>query len=106
MTPDWQEHPEVREELIQAHGYYLEVGGSDLGDLFIDKMEATATLIVRWPSAAPRYQVRRRRSVVRSLRIRSFPYRLIYTARAGSILVLAYAHEKRRPGYWEHRLDR
>lgn len=42
-------------------------------------------------------------SVRRAVVPRSFPYVLFYYVREGDVVVLAVAHEKRRPGYWAHR---
>ncbi|MCC7419912.1 MAG: type II toxin-antitoxin system RelE/ParE family toxin [Planctomycetaceae bacterium] len=40
----------------------------------------------------------------RSLRVRRFPYRLIYLVEDPDlILILAVAHTGRRPGYWQRR---
>ncbi len=33
-----------------------------------------------------------------------FPYSVIFREEANSILILAIAHAKRRPGYWAKRL--
>jgi len=33
-----------------------------------------------------------------------FPFNLIYTIEPGRILIIAVAHQKRRPGYWAYRL--
>lgn len=35
--------------------------------------------------------------------IRGYPYRIVYTVEPDAILILAYAHERREPGYWLHR---
>jgi hypothetical protein len=43
--------------------------------------------------------------MIRTWHLGKFPYRLVYAVRGGEILVLAYAHESRRPGYWAHRLN-
>jgi hypothetical protein len=34
------------------------------------------------------------------------PYSIIYTETAGEIRVWAFAHHKRRPGYWKRRLPK
>lgn len=33
-----------------------------------------------------------------------FPYGIVYFVRDDEVLVVAYAHERRRPGYWRERL--
>ena len=32
-----------------------------------------------------------------------FPYQVVYRVRPNEILILAFAHLKRRPGFWKHR---
>lgn len=41
--------------------------------------------------------------VIRRAAVRGFPYRIVYTVGAESIEVLAFAHDKRKPGYWRDR---
>lgn len=105
MTLDWQEHPEARAEFLDAHERYLAIEGGTLGDEFADVVEAAAELILEWPEAPPPLGGRQREPVIRTWHLGKFPYRLVYTVRGGEILVLAYAHESRRPGYWAHRLN-
>jgi len=38
--------------------------------------------------------------------MRGFPFLLVYSIEVDHILVVAAAHNKRRPGYWLDRLDR
>ena len=41
---------------------------------------------------------------IRWVRVRKFPYILIFAQElSGTVLVLALAHAKRRPGYWKRR---
>ena len=44
--------------------------------------------------------------VVRSKRVRVFPYRVLYYLTDTSVVIVAYAHTRRKPRYWQHRLDR
>jgi hypothetical protein len=36
--------------------------------------------------------------------VRKFPYAVVFITHADTIHVLAYAHAKRRPLYWAHRI--
>jgi toxin ParE2 len=40
---------------------------------------------------------------LRQCRLRRFPYSVIYVEESDAILVIAVAHQKRRPGYWRDR---
>lgn len=104
MTLDWNEHPEAREEFLTAHERYLGIEDGRLGDEFVEAAESAADLILQWQNAPPPYRGRRSEPMIRTWHLGKFPYRVIYTVRDGGILVLAYAHEARRPGYWSHRL--
>ena len=42
---------------------------------------------------------------VRRCRLRRFPYSVIYTVEAGEVLVLAVAHQHRKPSYWQDRIN-
>ncbi len=41
---------------------------------------------------------------VRVKLLNPFPYSLLYSVEESEILVIALAHQKRRPGYWRDRL--
>jgi plasmid stabilization system protein ParE len=40
----------------------------------------------------------------RVFRLRRFPYHLVYVEQPAGVLVIAVAHNRRRPGYWRRRL--
>ena len=105
MTLDWNEHPEAREEYLDALARYASIDGGDLGEEFADEADAAADLILQWPDAPPPYRGRRREPMIRTWHLGKFPYKFVYAVRDGEIFVLAYAHESRRPGYWTHRLS-
>lgn len=105
MTLDWNEHPEARDEFLDAHDRYLGIDDGRLGDEFADEAEAAAELILQWPDAPPPYRGRQSEPMIRSWHLGKFPYRLVYAIRDSEVFVLAYAHEGRRPDYWAHRLD-
>lgn len=42
-----------------------------------------------------------REPIVRREGVSGFPYGVVYVVRAEEIVILAYAHDRRRPGYWE-----
>ncbi|WP_026820334.1 hypothetical protein [Arthrobacter castelli] len=83
MTLDRNEHPEAREEFLDAHERYLGVGDGRLGDEFVDAAEAAAELILRWPEAPPPYGGQRRDPMIRTWHLDKFPHRLLYVVRDG-----------------------
>lgn len=106
MTIDWYEHPEAREELLEAHARYAGIDDGRLGEDFLIAVESAVDLITRWPEAPPPYLGALRHPPIRALRLSRFPYHLVFAVIDGRIIVLAYAHDARRPGYWAGRIGR
>lgn len=101
MTPlPWREHPSAREDYLDGLAWYAdqELG---LGDRFADAVDGGIDLIREWPNAAPLY---RGHQNIRCKSIAVFPYVIVYFVLDHKVVVVAYAHEKRQPGYWHDRL--
>ena len=94
--------PEVREELREAAKWY-EARRPGLGREFMAEFKRGIAAILRSPRMWPRDPDYADHEVRRFL-LRRFPYVLIYTVEAGSVLLLAVAHSGRRPNYWRVRL--
>jgi toxin ParE1/3/4 len=90
--------PEARRELIDAASFYGEQGGAELGLAFIDEFEHARNLLSINPEMGAEWRVSARR-----LPLRRFPYSVIYQLRSGEVRIIALAHQRRRPGYWNHR---
>lgn len=104
MTFEWSEHPAARQELFDAVVWYDDQERG-LGDRLADELAAGVQLIREWPDAAPLYRGRSRTPPIRAKGIDVFPYRIVYVVRDDEVIVVAYAHERRRPGYWRKRLS-
>lgn len=91
--------PVANSELAEAVQWYeSQVPG--LGDKLLAEVLAATSLIEQFPSAWHRLSKR-----TRSHRLNRFPYSVIYTQRdSHEILILAFAHQHRRPTYWRDRL--
>lgn len=90
-------HARATTEAIEAFRYYEErVPG--LGVSFLLDLGEAGRLIGEHPEASPLVGEEIRRKLCRR-----FPYSLLYTVEPERILVLAVAHHKRRPGYWQER---
>lgn len=96
MTP-FKQSVGARLELLDAIRYYNRQRPG-LGEEFIDEVNQLCAAIVanplRW---APDERGRRRALMKR------FPYKLIFRVRAEDVYLIAAAHNKRAPGYWESR---
>jgi plasmid stabilization system protein ParE len=84
-------------ELNEAVDFYdLESPG--LGDVFLAEFERALTQVEAFPEAAEPLRDRVRRHL-----LHTFPYALLYSLRADEVRILAVAHQRRRPFYWEDR---
>lgn len=98
MTFDF--HPEARAEYLAAMAYY-EGERVGLGSEFVQDVESAIQMILVYPSAFPALG-----ADVRRCMLRRFPYGILYATLDESILVIAVAHAKRPPGYWQSRQPR
>lgn len=103
MTPSWREHAEALDE-YRAAATWHESNRSGWGNVFMDAVDATIESIpdpsVEWGF----HRHRRRTPQVYSRSAAGFPYDIVYLRVDEEIVAVAYAHERRRPGYWERRL--
>ena len=99
----WREHPAAREEYLDALAWYDDQEAG-LGDRLGDDLDNGVDFIREWPDSAPLYRGRQRIPRLRRKGTDVFPYGIIYFVRDDEVIVVAYAHERRRPGYWRKRL--
>jgi plasmid stabilization system protein ParE len=91
-------HEEADAEVNEAAKYYEEREPS-LGLLFLAAVEEAVEKVLANPEAFQLVGDEIRRKI-----IGRFPYSLLYVIEPDRIRVIAVAHQKRRPGYWSHRL--
>lgn len=86
-------------ELDEAIAWYA-AQAPGLGDGFLVEFLRCIEVIRRhpdgWHPLAP---------AIRRCRLRRFPYGVVYTVESGDVLVLAIAHQHRKPGYWQSRVN-
>lgn len=104
MTLAQREHPEAVAEFDAAVRWY-EAQNPGSGLALIDRAQQGRHDISDWPNAAPPLTTADDGTVIRSKAIRGYPYRIVFTVEPDAILILAYAHERREPGYWLQRLN-
>jgi plasmid stabilization system protein ParE len=94
--------PEAEDELAEAVEWY-ERSYAGRGTRFFAAVEDAIEHILRGPLSYPPFLGTRARSVL----VGRFPYRIVYALRAKNTLrILAFAHTRRRPGYWRRRVTR
>ncbi len=92
-------HPKARLELNEATDHY-EKRQRGLGWDFLEEVQLTIRRILDFPNAWQPLSANTRRCLTNR-----FPFGLIYQVKADEIRIIAIAHQKRRPGYWQGRLD-
>ena len=91
-------HPLAEQELIDAAAYYEEQS-KGLGLAYLSEVEHAVNFLIRYPQAGVVV-----RGSVRQLILPRFPYSLLYRILAeNQIRILAMAHHKRKPQYWNSR---
>lgn len=96
MTPV-KYHEAAEEELLNEIAY-LELRLPGLGRRFYTEIQRAENLVAQFPESGPEISPGIRKFVVRV-----FPFSLIYSIEKDSVLFLAVAHQRRRPGYWLRR---
>lgn len=87
--------PEAHEELAAAHRWYLERNRQTAERLYRE-VDAAIDRIAADPTSLPLYD-----DVHRFLKLRTLPYVIVFHVKPNAVEVLAVAHTRRRPGYWQ-----
>ena len=80
-----------------AYDWYFE-RNPEAAASFTQEVEASLATIAENPSMWPSYIEGTRRRV-----LRRFPFSIVYRVKESNILIVAFAHGRRRPGYWRNR---
>lgn len=87
---------------IEAAAVWYEGRRPGLGSEFMRAIEVALDAIAEVPESWPRWQAG---FPYRKYVLRRFPFVVFFTAEGVGIQVVAFAHAKRRPGYWVRRSD-
>lgn len=90
--------PPAQAELLDGISFYSAIR-PELGQRF----EQAVADAVRGAVAHPERGAPRSKNTRRWL-VKGFPYGVVYRASAEEVLVVAVAHERRRPGHWMQRV--
>jgi plasmid stabilization system protein ParE len=90
-------------EMAEAAAWY-ESRVDRLGERFLREAEAAFARVDEKPLTGSPWKHGRLPDGVRRMFLRSFPYSVIYILEP-SVVIVAVAHARRRPGYWVKRLD-
>lgn len=90
--------PDADQEMLEAARYYQSLA-SGLGDDYLDEVERAVHSIATSPQTWPILESDFRRRLVKR-----FPFGVIYRIEPDKILIIAVAHLRKKPGYWENRI--
>jgi len=88
------------EELTEASQFY-ESKSAGLGTDFLDAVQQTVDVLRRQPLIGQEVGMGLRKALTHT-----FPFTIIYSPEEKEILIVAVAHQRRKPGYWRGRIGR
>jgi len=88
----------AQQEFNEAKEFY-EIGQAGIGVRFAKEIKNSILRIKQYPSAWPI-----ERGEVRHYLVHKFPYKILYSIQQDSIILLAFAHQHRKPDYWIERI--
>src|SRR6266568_4112296 len=91
-------HPAAAQEAESAYDWYA-ARNPAVAHGFVEELRHAVAAVAENPRAWLRYGDRARRYV-----FPRFPFSLVYVLRGDDVDVIAVAHGRRRPGYWQSRL--
>ena len=94
--------PEATAELQESALWY-EAQRSGLGLAFVAAVDRAVEHLTAWPHTGATVAGVSANLSVRKISVSRFPYYLAYVVTSDVIRVLAVAHDRRRPGYWQPR---
>ena len=86
------------EELSEAAKFY-EAYSIGLGTDYLNEVQHAIDLVCEFPELGQAVDQGLRRVV-----LHRFPFSLIYSVETDAIVIVALAHQRRRPGYWKSRI--
>lgn len=94
---------EAEEELIEAEKWY-ERQRAGLGQEFRTAIDEGMERLLKAPLAASPHVNLPLSIGARRIFVRRFPYSIVFIEHGEDLWVVAFAHHRRRPGYWRERL--
>ena len=88
----------AEEEMTEASVFY-ETASAHLGADFLDDIDHVINLLRNYRMLGQQVEKNFRRAL-----LRHFPFSLIYAIETDAIVIVAVAHQSRRPGYWRDRV--
>ena len=91
--------PQAQAEFDDVRRYYNRQK-TGLGDDFTEMVRQSLRRVLAQPESCPvEFEDIRRAALKR------FPYKLLYSIETDHLYVIAVAHQHRKPGYWQDRIE-
>lgn len=105
MRRTLRQEPEASAELEDAAVWY-DSQQPGLGLELVRAVDVALERIAQWPHIGQRFPGVPNDVPVRRFPVNRFPYHVAYLEWEGVIRILAFAHDRREPGYWFSRMTR
>lgn len=96
-------HPAAAEEAEEAAAWY-EAERVGLGAEFMQELKAAITLLREQPALGASHPLASKRLGAKRLLFKRFAFDLVFVERSDMTVVVAVAHQARRPLYWRARV--
>ena len=90
---------QAEDEMSEAALFY-DAASLGLGSDFLDDVQQRIKTLRQFPKAGTPITSQLRRMV-----LHQFPFSIIYAEEAEEIVIVSIAHDRKRPGYWQSRLE-
>jgi toxin ParE2 len=90
--------PIAEQELLESADFYNRES-KGLGERLVVDFNTVIERLCLYPESGPRISKR-----LRVARLSDFPYDIVYRIHPDHLLVIAVAHQSRRPRYWKGRI--
>ena len=90
-------HSEAETEILQALEWYAE-RSAIAARAFVQELSSMVVLAARSPESWPKSAANTRRIV-----FPRYPFDLVFRIRGETVEIVAVAHQRRRPAYWQYR---
>jgi hypothetical protein len=97
--------PEARDEIAAAVSWYdAQTGAFTLGSDLLDAVGLGLAQVGARAASFPPVPGVSEQLLARQCSVGRFPFRLVFIELAEEVRVIAFAHVRRRPGYWRERI--
>jgi toxin ParE1/3/4 len=90
-------HPLAWQELEAADDWYRQ-RSPEASIRFLAAVYDALESVARWPKRWPKYLLGTHRFI-----LYRFPFSIVYRDESATVSIVAFAHHRRKPGYWQDR---